>query len=79
MDDDAVCSLYRDNGFLFFNAEAKENTGENGTMDLAIMIYEGIRVKIRKIIISGNGDVPEDQQEFILNSDHRKTNALWKK
>lgn len=60
LDEDAVCSLYLDNGYLFFNAEAQEHQEENGTMDLSITIYEGIQVKVRKIIITGNGDVPEE-------------------
>ncbi|MGW8313963.1 MAG: M56 family metallopeptidase [Bacteroidales bacterium] len=60
MDEDAVCSMYLDNGYLFFNAEAEEHPGEDGTMDLSITIYEGIQVKVRKINITGNGNVPEE-------------------
>ncbi len=61
LDEDAVCSLYLDNGYLFFNAKAEENPGGEGTMDLSITIYEGVQVKVRKINITGNGEVPEEE------------------
>lgn len=59
VDEDAVSSLYMDNGHLFFNAEPEEDPKEDGTVDLTIRIYEGLKAKIGKIIIKGNGTVPE--------------------
>ena len=67
-DEDAVCSLYLDNGYLFFNVESEESPGDEETMDMTMTIYEGIQVKVRNIIIKGNGSVPEEEiMEKILN------------
>lgn len=67
VDEDAVSSLYMDNGHLFFNAEPEEDPNEDGTVDLTIRIYEGMKAKIGQIIIKGNGAVPEqDIRDKIL-------------
>ena len=60
LEDDAVCGLYLDYGYLFFNAEVLEKPNDNGTMNLTITIYEGIRARIRQITIEGNGSIPEE-------------------
>ena len=67
LETDAASSLYMDNGYLFFNAEVKENPNDDGFIDLTITIYEGVQVKIRQILITGNGNVPKkDIMEKIL-------------
>ncbi len=64
---DAVSSLYLDNGYLFFQAEVEENPKDDGFIDLTITIYEGLQVKIRQILITGNGNIPKkDILEKIL-------------
>ncbi len=67
INEDAVNSLYLDNGYLFFSAEIDEIPNDDGSMDLTITIYEGIQAKIRHILITGNGSVPEeDVMEVIV-------------
>jgi len=60
IDMDAVSSLYMDKGYLFFNAEAKEDPKNGGEMDLTITLYEGVQSYIRQISIVGNGSVPKE-------------------
>lgn len=52
--EDAVSSLYLDNGYLFFSVEAAETKIENDSIDLEIRIREGEQATINKIIIKGN-------------------------
>lgn len=52
--EDAVNSLYLDNGYLFSNVTPIEATIENDSVDLEIRIYEGDQAYINNIIISGN-------------------------
>lgn len=67
IDQDAASSLYMDHGYLFFSADVKESPKDDGTMDLTITIYEGLQVKIRQILITGNGNIPKkDIMEKIL-------------
>lgn len=67
INEDAVSSLYLDNGYLFFNAEVDENPKDDGSMDLTITIYEGVQAIIRQILITGNGRVPKkDVMENIV-------------
>lgn len=57
--EDALSSLYLDNGYLFFNIEFKEDPNENGYIDLTFNIFEGVQAYINEITIEGNGIVPE--------------------
>lgn len=54
MDEDAVNSLYLDNGYLFFSLDPVEVRVENDTIDFEMRIYEGKQATINKIIIEGN-------------------------
>jgi outer membrane protein insertion porin family len=54
MDEDAVNSLYLDNGYLFFSLEPVEVKVEDDTIDFEMRIYEGKQATINKIIIEGN-------------------------
>ena len=58
-DEDAINSLYLDKGYLFYLSEIVEVKNDESTMDLNIKIYEGFQVKIRQILITGNGNVPK--------------------
>lgn len=49
-----VSSVYLDNGFLFKRIEVEEYRVPPDSIDLIIKIYEGERVKIRKVDIVGN-------------------------
>lgn len=66
-DAEAVNTLYLDKGYLFLNLDYTEEPKENGTMDLTITIYEGEPLRIGRVIIKGNGSVPEqDVWDVIL-------------
>ncbi len=54
IDEDAVGSLYLDNGYLFFSVDAVEINVENDSIDFEMRIYEGEQATINRIIISGN-------------------------
>lgn len=54
MEDDAVASLYVDNGYLFFRAIPVEVQVENDSIDLQIRIYEGKQARINNVKITGN-------------------------
>ena len=54
IDEDAVTSLYMDNGYLFFNVDPVEVNIENDSVDLEMRIYEGKQATINDIIIKGN-------------------------
>lgn len=53
-DEDAVNSLYLDNGYLFFRLTPVETRIEGDSVDLEMRINEGRQASINKIIISGN-------------------------
>ncbi len=53
-DDDAVSSLYLDNGYLFFNITPVETNVENDSIDFEMRIYEGKQASFNEIIITGN-------------------------
>lgn len=55
-----LASLYMDQGYLFFRIEVTEKKVLN-KVDLEISVYEGNKVKVGKIIIKGNGDVPIEE------------------
>ncbi len=54
MDEDAVSSLYLDNGYLFFHVNPVEIRVEDDSIDFEMRIYEGKQATINNIIISGN-------------------------
>lgn len=54
---DDLASLYMDQGYLFFRIEIVEKKVSD-KVDLEISVYEGNKVKVGKIILKGNGDVP---------------------
>ncbi|NSW95101.1 MAG: outer membrane protein assembly factor BamA [Bacteroidales bacterium] len=51
---DAVSSLYQDNGYLFSRLTPVEAKVENDSVDLEIRIYEGDQAYLNNIIITGN-------------------------
>lgn len=53
-DDDAITSLYMDNGYLFFTINPVETRVENDSIDLELRIYEGKQARLNNIIIKGN-------------------------
>jgi len=54
IEEDAVSSLYLDNGYLFFQVTPVEKNIENDTIDLEMRVYEGKQARIDEIIITGN-------------------------
>ena len=54
IDEDAVNSLYLDNGYLFFELDPVEVNVENDTIDFEMRIREGKQAYINKVIIEGN-------------------------
>lgn len=54
MDEDAVSSVYMDNGYLFFNVSPVEKNIENDSVDLDLVVYEGKQATINEVIIRGN-------------------------
>ncbi|MFC2112488.1 outer membrane protein assembly factor BamA [Bacteroidota bacterium] len=54
VDEDAVSSLYLDNGYLFFQVDPVEIRVEDDSIDFEMRIYEGKQATINNIIISGN-------------------------
>jgi outer membrane protein insertion porin family len=53
-DDDAVSSLYLDNGYLFFNVNPTEVIIDKDSIDFEMRIYEGKQASFNEIFISGN-------------------------
>ena len=51
---DAISSLYYDDGYLFFNVTPIEVSIENDSIDFEMRIYEGKQARINRILISGN-------------------------
>lgn len=54
MDEDAVSSLYLDNGYLFFSVDPVEINVQDDSIDFEMRIHEGDQATINKIIITGN-------------------------
>lgn len=54
IDEDAVNSVYLDNGYLFFDMNPVEVSVENDTIDFEIRIREGEQATVNKVIITGN-------------------------
>jgi len=53
-DEDAVSSLYLNNGYLFSNLIPVEKNVENDSIDLEIRIHEGEQAALNEVIIKGN-------------------------
>ncbi|MEA1887881.1 MAG: outer membrane protein assembly factor BamA [Bacteroidota bacterium] len=53
-EEDAVSSLYLNNGYLFSNLMPVETDVQNDTIDLEIRIQEGEQATLEKVIIKGN-------------------------
>ncbi|MBS0010126.1 MAG: outer membrane protein assembly factor BamA, partial [Bacteroidales bacterium] len=53
-DEDAVSSLYLNNGYLFSNLMPVETNIENDSIDIQIRIHEGEQASLNKVIIKGN-------------------------
>jgi outer membrane protein insertion porin family len=51
---DAVSTLYLDNGYLFFNVTPVEVLIENDSIDLEMRIYEGKQARINRVTVIGN-------------------------
>jgi len=54
IDEDAVSSLYLDNGYLFSNLTPVEVKVEGDSVDIEVRIYEGDQAYLNDVIISGN-------------------------
>ncbi|NOZ47253.1 MAG: BamA/TamA family outer membrane protein, partial [Chlorobi bacterium] len=54
VDEDAVSSLYLDNGYLFFSVTPVEVNVENDSIDIEMRIIEGKQARINRVTISGN-------------------------
>lgn len=54
MDEDAVSSLYLDNGYLFSNLNPVVKAIEGDSIDLEIRIFEGEQANLNNVIIKGN-------------------------
>ncbi|MBE9466845.1 MAG: outer membrane protein assembly factor BamA [Bacteroidetes bacterium] len=54
VEDNAVSSLYLDNGYLFFQVTPVEVMVENDSIDLELRIFEGKQARINKVIVTGN-------------------------
>lgn len=58
-DEDAVMSLYRDNGYLFAQVDPVESSINGDTINFEFRLYEGKPATINKVIINGNDRVYE--------------------
>ncbi|MBA7683373.1 Outer membrane protein assembly factor BamA [subsurface metagenome] len=54
IDEDAITSVYMDNGYLFFSINPVEANIENDSVDLELRIYEGKQATLNDIVITGN-------------------------
>lgn len=54
-----ISSLYMDDGYLFFQANAVEKSVENDSIDIEVNIYEGPQATIDNVIIKGNDKTSE--------------------
>lgn len=53
-DEDAVTSLYMDNGYLFFSVDPVEINFDGDSIDIEMRIYEGKQATLNDVIIKGN-------------------------
>lgn len=58
-DEDAVSSLYLDNGYLFFNVEPVEVNIDGDSVDVEMRIFEGRQAMINNVVINGNEAIYE--------------------
>lgn len=58
-DDDAVASLYTDNGYLFFNLIPIEERIHGDSIALQMRVIEGPQARINRIVINGNDQLYE--------------------
>jgi outer membrane protein insertion porin family len=59
-DEDAVWSIYQNEGYLFSNMDPVETYIENDSVDIEVRIVEGIKATINRVIINGNDRLYED-------------------
>jgi len=62
-----LSSLYMDDGYLFFRAEATETAVYNDTIDHEIRIFEGPQATIKNVRISGN----DKTKEYVIRRELR--------
>ncbi|HYM94390.1 MAG TPA: POTRA domain-containing protein [Chitinophagaceae bacterium] len=62
-----IGSLYMDDGYLFFHAEAVETAVYNDTIDHEIRITEGPQARIKNVTISGN----EKTKDYVIRRELR--------
>jgi outer membrane protein insertion porin family len=53
-DEDAVSSVYMDNGYLFSSITPVESVIDKDSIDLEMVVFEGKQATINKVIINGN-------------------------
>ena len=53
-DDDAVNSLYLDNGYLFFQLVPIEEQVKGDSIALQMRVIEGPQARINRVVINGN-------------------------
>ena len=58
-DDDAVSSLYMDNGYLFYNVLPIEKDVTNDSISLEMRVTEGPQARINNVVINGNARLYE--------------------
>jgi outer membrane protein insertion porin family len=58
-DEDAVSSLYTDNGYLFSNITPVELRIDNDSVDVEMRVYEGEQATIDRVVIKGNNKTNE--------------------
>jgi outer membrane protein insertion porin family len=59
-DEDAVASIYYNNGYIFSQLVPVETNIESDSVDIELRIQEGVQATINKIIINGNDRLYED-------------------
>lgn len=58
-DEDAVASLYTDNGYLFFNLIPIEESVKGDSIALQMRVIEGPQARINRVVINGNDQLYE--------------------
>lgn len=58
-DEDAVASLYTDNGYLFFNLVPIEESVHGDSIALQMRVIEGPQARINRVVINGNDQLYE--------------------
>lgn len=74
IEEDAVSSLYLDNGYLFFSVTPVETKIENDSIDLEMRIIEGKQARINRITISGN---TKTNEHVVRRELHTKPGQLF--